>query len=109
MGGGYDMTGTVLADWVTGTYPDKLTVLAPRADWSYGEGSTTGRAHNDAPDTLYGLGAITDPTGNIHMALDGACGESSVWRVLNAAGFELVQRMWDRNGNTTGWIVAVPS
>lgn len=30
-GGGYDMTGTVLGDWLTDVYQSELQALAPRA------------------------------------------------------------------------------
>jgi hypothetical protein len=109
MGGGYDMVGTVLADWAVSTHQDKLATLADRAHyvWREGEGMTV--PGNDDRDRFYGMWAYYDAAGNLdRVSVDGACGVESVHRILKAAGLELTRTYvpTGRNrGNTTGWLV----
>ena len=83
-GGGYDMTGTALADWMQDTFQDKLRKLPA----NYGSG--------DRNKGFYGLSFWNTKTKkrqkryskNVKRAtLDGACGFSSMERILVAIGF----------------------
>lgn len=106
MGGGYDMVGTVLADWATATHQDRLQTLADRAYYvpsAKEPGRTT--VSND-PDAFYGMYLRED--GTVH--LDGGCGQSSIERILKAAGIELTRTFTPRGvnrGQTTGWMAEV--
>ena len=111
MGGGYDMVGTVLADWATDVHQDRLIPLADRAYYAYpAEGPVT---VSDAADALYGMyryAASADGVDPVRVALDGGCGQSSIERILTAAGIRLTRtfKTAGRNrGATTGWLVEV--
>lgn len=84
MGGGYDMVGTVFADWLVIHYQDRLKKLADRVHAQHGKNFPyTVLPANEK--TLYGLTRNTD-SGNMH--LDGACGIESVRSVANAIGID---------------------
>lgn len=98
-GGGYDMVGTVVADWLVAEHQDKLGALVCSLDLQPVNGHTfTG--YLKAP-TLYGLTVCPDG----RVTVDGACGLSSVERIANACGIEL-QRLANRRGNTIGFIAS---
>ena len=107
MGGGYDMIGTVLAEWMTETHQDKLLPLADRA--YYVSGTEPGVTVSDDPDAFYGMWRYeygnAVPIAPIRVALDGGCGVESIQRIIKAAGLALT-RTHDKRGNTTGWLVA---
>lgn len=112
MGGGYDMVGTVLADWATAAHQDRLMALANRAYYVYPvEGPIQVRSDN--PDALYGMyryEASADGVDPVRVSLDGGCGQSSIERILKAAGIKLTRtfKPSGRNrGETTGWLVEV--
>lgn len=119
MGGGYDMTGTVLADWFTSTRPDLALTLAPRAGWTYDytapgtADDANRRTRNDGPDALYGVGAVVKRFGNtrtVRVEMDGACGISTVQRAMEAAGVRFVTRLYaPRSGETTGYVLELPA
>lgn len=103
MGGGYDMIGTVLGEWMQATYQERLLALAVQ-----------GRlmpCNYHAPDwfkreDLYGL-TFHMPTGapeKNRAVLDGACGVSSMERIAEALGISL-SRTYNRKGHTTGYMV----
>lgn len=97
MGGGYDMIGTVLADWMVANYQDELSKLTDKAYYHY---------RNDKPyqrndDGLYGM-AVNLDTGRV--SIDGACGVESVRRIAKEAGIKLTA-LPSRRGNTVGWVV----
>lgn len=110
-GGGYDMTGSVLADWLEARYPVRLAQLAAEragSTWSRSTGARTERhyfmdlatgkpnKHHD-PRALYGLTYHIDA----HKAsVDGACGVSSVCAVMKALGLSFTEDSgnWNRQG-----------
>lgn len=100
-GGGYDMIGTVLGEWAQDTLQDRLLKLQDRA-YSRVDLDTMERTYNEG-EHLYGMTVLVE-NGVPRVSLDGACGQSSIERVLSAAGVTL-RRTWNRKGNTTGWIV----
>lgn len=102
-GGGYDMQGTVFADWLEQTYQPALQVICDRAGASYSKADgykTVDRAFSD--HTLYGMSHNED-TGRV--SLDGGCGISSMIRIAEAIGLT-VKFTGNRKGNTTGYIVS---
>lgn len=94
-GGGYDMTGTVFADWLCDAYQDRLRAIADQAHMTYGaepvDDGPLPRTVND--NGLYGMYAYVDGS----VRVDGACGMSSVVRIAEAAGLS-VQRVYGRTG-----------
>lgn len=105
-GGGYDMHGTVLAEWACGEHADRLRPLAPVAH-------TVWRALQPGPehpegDTLYGLSAVYRETGVLQgVAIDGACGVRSVELILAAAGIGVRPTYDPGTGRLTGWVATV--
>lgn len=103
-GGGYDMTGAALADWLTARYRVRLAQLAQkRAGSVYSNGKYTDR-HSQTertdkkpgwkPNPNYLEGSLYGLTYNAekHSAhLDGACGVSSVCKVLEALGLKFTE------------------
>ena len=99
-GGGYDMVGTVLADWfqdqhqsalleLVKTNADKLEVYSATCpDWRKVAG-------------FYGM--TYRPKEN-RVSLDGGCGVESILRIIEACGFE-VQRSHNKKGHVTGFYV----
>lgn len=83
MGGGYDMIGTVVADWLVAEHQDKLRTLVLSGQ------------------TFYGM--YDRQSGGI--GIDGACGINTVERIAQACGIEL-QRLSNRRGNTVGFIAS---
>jgi hypothetical protein len=98
VGGGYDMVGTVFADWLVDCYQDRLTEISDRASSVWCNGS---RLRNDAPDALYGM---TYNEADKRVLVDGACGLDSVRRIADAIGLA-VQATVSRRGRTTGFAV----
>jgi hypothetical protein len=108
-GGGYDMTGAALADWLEKAYPVRLLELArtragsiwsegkphvSRTDrggyeWTADTDGTERRVWKDNPnfnpEALYGLSYNPDKQ---TASLDGACGVRSVEEVLKALGLQ---------------------
>lgn len=106
-GGGYDMLGTVFAEWLQDTHYPALLELAPRAHGGYIlDGEThTRRPNYEAPDSLYGLTwTLRVRRGGSSVALDGACGLESIERIARAIGLK-VSRIMNRRGNVTMFIV----
>lgn len=108
MGGGYDMVGTVFGEWLQHVYPTDLLGLQNRAYSKYVQG--LGREELPGTDKLYGMALIIErgkKEGNwtTRVSLDGACGIDSMIRIAEALGFD-VQRMYDKKGRTTGYLVS---
>lgn len=104
MGGGYDMVGTVLADWATATHADRLAPLAGRAYYVARPGEPY-RVSED-PDAFYGMARHESEDGSSRVSLDGACGVETVRRILEAAGIHTRATVSPR-GRTTGFLVTV--
>ncbi len=84
-GGGYDMQGTCLADWLVEAEPERLKHLST----NYGSSTPDSRG-------FYGLFYQNPKTGKrqrrwtagCSVGLDGACGFSSIERIGNALGYK---------------------
>lgn len=94
-GGGYDMTGTVFADWIADVYADKLNAIAKRANSSYDPARPT--KHKDGPkNSLYGMTAYYNGGKFVRVRLDGACGLDCIIKICEAMGLT-VERIYDRS------------
>ena len=97
-GGGYDMVGTVLGDYLENAFTPRLLEIKHRAGriWSPLTGTV-----EPAHDSLYGMSYRAD-TGK--LTLDGACGEDCIVRIAETIGVKL---MPDRNkhGRRVGYFV----
>lgn len=112
-GGGYDMKGTVVGDWLQDTYQDRLRAIASRAgvSWSKPAGASWSKAsgyvskphrwEGGPEDSLYGMSVCTDDG---RVTLDGGCGMRSMEEVAAAIGVHLYSTV-DRKGNATGYVV----
>jgi hypothetical protein len=99
-GGGYDMTGTVLADWLADVYQAELRTLAPRAGAWYSKANGY-RTNPDRVNGLYGL-SINEDTGT--ASIDGACGIRSVEMIAAAIGIGFRATV-NRRGHAIGYMV----
>lgn len=93
-GGGYDMIGTVIGELVTALFKSELEELSKGADLTnhHSDGREI-KFHNPKyggryESNCYGL-YTSDFDGNRNVAINGACGESSVGGILNAIGYDL--------------------
>lgn len=105
MGGGYDMVGTVFGDWLESGYQSRLLDIGSHA----GAISTPQDGYvvpERTPETLYGMTLYRDTASQTcgRIALDGGCGIESMIRIAEAIGLR-VQRVGDKKGRTTGFIV----
>lgn len=101
-GGGYDMRGTVFADWLYAEYQAQLLELAkisdrfPRYVWNAvkGEGSSYVYPDRDKRESLYGGHFYINGSSDNrvpHVTLDGGCGFSSMVRIAEAIGLTVRQ------------------
>lgn len=98
-GGGYDLGGTAFGVAMMKLLGAELVTLAPRADWIWDK-VTRESVLNVGPDSLYGLNLTTNE-GKFHsLHLDGACGFSSMRRIVEALGYSLEYVSGDRNRKT---------
>lgn len=100
MGGGYDMVGTVFADWLQDVYQMRLCQLNIFASGFYRK--ATGYESN--PNTkYYGMTYFVDEN---RIGLDGACGLESMLEIARAIGLD-IERIYvekgKRRGETLGW------
>ena len=89
LGGGYDMIGTVVADWFESTYQNHLAKLSAE---NPNDDSRRGRLC--AVPGFYGA-FVNHETG--HVTLDGRCGIESIRTIIEACGFD-VQWSGDKKG-----------
>ena len=98
MGGGYDMFGTVLADWIGAVYPDRVAALADDAYYTFGSGRGTVVNEN-------GLYGVHHDTTAGRVWIDGAVGEGTVQRLAKDRLGLTVKNVTNNKGHTTGWLV----
>jgi len=84
MGGGYDMQGTVVGEWLESTFQDRLLAADLRG--------------------MYGVRRIQVKSAD-KVSLDGACGVECMWAVAKKIGMTDRQWVGTRRGVTEGWIV----
>lgn len=98
-GGGYDMTGTVFADWLEDTYQKQLLQLQGNAYYIHSE--KFGYIKNPGDNRLYGM--THDQIRN-RISLDGGCGLNSIMQIAEMIGLKF-ERLYNKRGHTTGWLV----
>ncbi len=99
MGGGYDMLGTVVGDWLQANFQSRLQFLAKSDNRTLVDCGYSVPGWTKCPD-LYGL--TFNPKGEARI--DGACGIESVLRIAEAIGLTLTRNQ-DRRG-TRGFFVS---
>lgn len=93
-GGGYDMVGTVFAEWLQDRYQERLWGIREQAYYIRSVGNSTTEQSG-----LYGMTWTEDD-----VRLDGGCGLESIRRIAKEIGLE-VRSTVDRRGHTDGFIV----
>jgi hypothetical protein len=101
-GGGYDMKGTCLADWICQAFGQELRGLAAQAHSHYlltpiplkGRQRKQKYQYDRQDDrkggNLYGMTAHWLPDGSLkNVTLDGGCGFESMRRTIEALGYEI--------------------
>lgn len=90
-GGGYDMRGAVLGEWMQKEFADQLKGF--RANYGSGDDETG----------LYGLWfnyrgtQVKEYLDGATFGLDGACGQSSMERILGKLGYQLKNIHYGKN------------
>lgn len=115
-GGGYDMQGTVLGQWINATFPAQLRALA--ADRiALAEAAGTARYYDGGQGAkldvnghtlyLYGLNVWKAEGENmpVEVRCNGGTGLNQMTNVLKALGLKLTSVVRDRRGNTTAYHV----
>jgi hypothetical protein len=100
IGGGYDMVGTVLGDWMTDVLQDDLLKIKERAYAVYTDHRFLIKSTDHT--SLYGMTYHKD-TGKV--AIDGACGESSVMRIFEALGYSVEYLRHGKKHNVIGYYI----
>jgi hypothetical protein len=111
MGGGYDMQGTVFAEWLQENYQDDLVKIADRAHSQYLRNGDqyTRQPNNDAADSLYGMTMTRTPKmTSTTVTLDGGCGLQSIETIAKEIGLD-VSHSCNRRGHLLSIIVTDPS
>lgn len=105
MGGGYDMVGTVFAQWLCANYQERLLKLKDRANYVFPvEGC--GRHKEDREDSLYGM---TYHEKGDRIYIDGACGLDCVQKIAREIGLDIEREYITkgrRYGETIGWFIS---
>lgn len=110
MGGGYDMTGTVFAEWLQDVHQDRLRAIGRQAHGHYVPGEKGWQRGADNADGLYGMTAYAyaERVGVQRVTLDGACGIDSMVRIAEAIGL-VVRRIYGRKDSEKAIIVTSPA
>jgi len=87
MGGGYDMLGTVLAQYLSAKHMDKIKTLIPHRE----------------PDGNYGLNR-SKLDGSLYIT--GACGLECMLKISEKAGVRVTQDRSGRKGTLKGFFVS---
>ena len=100
-GGGYDMIGSVLGEWLEDRFQEELRALvADLPKQKYG-GTSYMQISEEINPKYYGL--TISPDGKV--CLDGACGVSSMQQIGRALGLNF-QWLCNRKGHTTGYFIS---
>jgi len=97
MGGGYDMLGTALGDYIQGAYQKELQTFFIAHKDSAVEYGVTHHARLQLPD-YYGMTMHADG----RVSLDGGCGYQAMVRIIEALGLQ-----HEYSVNKRGHIVAI--
>lgn len=97
IGGGYDMVGTVVADWLQDAHQEALVGLAGTLESKPYAGTTK------AFPKFYGMFQHEDG----HVSLDGGCGLECIRKIAGAIGVSWTQAMNRRGRKVIGFAVTV--
>lgn len=115
-GGGYDMQGTVVGQWLNANFNEQLRALAAdrialaeaAGSARYYDGGNNAKIEaNGRTLYLYGL-TVWKAEGEkqpVEVRCDGGTGLSSMQSVLSALGLKMTSVTRDRRGNTTAYLV----
>lgn len=102
-GGGYDMVGTVFADFITANYQEELLKLKDRAHYICdNHGVNTSQCAN----SFYGMYHYPEKN---KIRLDGGCGLNSIINIALAIGLDLQRdyvKTGKKRGETLGWWIS---
>lgn len=105
-GGGYDMVGTVIGQWLQSEYQERLLTLRDKAHsrYSKAEGYTTKQDNNafQARSSIYGMCFHADDN---RVSLDGACGASCMIGIAAAIGVRVTANYNRRKQRNDGYFV----
>ena len=92
-GGGYDMLGTVVGEWLQKNFQDRLLALKDDAHATYSNGKYHHKHNEDGNPFsgnrgIYGMTFYADEN---RIALDGACGLSCITAIAQAIGVNFRQ------------------
>lgn len=100
-GGGYDLQGTVLGEFIQNKYQTELMKIKKKAGGKLIV-ETEGKWSNPSSEgELYGMKYVIDQKRKTEtIQLDGACGFDSMRKIIKALNLELtyMQKMSERNG-----------
>ncbi|RPI52623.1 MAG: hypothetical protein EHM49_05270 [Deltaproteobacteria bacterium] len=95
-GGGYDMEGTALGNWIARAFKNELLKL--KIPMHRRNGQDVQEYYGlSFHDPNYGASSKVPTERHTVPLIDGACGKSSVENILNAIGLELVYLKGTRN------------
>lgn len=97
LGGGYDMLGTVLADWVEDQYQSELLLNSDKAYGTYEDGKYKCLSESGRFDHMYGMYKHVKSGEVVKITLDGACGVNSVERVIKEVLGLTIERIYNYN------------
>lgn len=109
MGGGYDMVGTVVGEWLQAAYQVRLVELANNSHNNSGVPLSRGGRYIRIAE-FYGMTYDRDGDSSqpCNVRLDGACGIESMQRIAAALGLSLSRTYvakGRKRGQTTGYMV----
>lgn len=103
-GGGYDMIGTVFAQWLSANFQPELCALIESRNSELIDAGYSVKGYQKLPG-LYGLTVRPGKIKPGSIQLDGACGFSSMQAIAEAIGLE-VTRSGNKRGQTIGFFVS---
>lgn len=108
-GGGYDLLGRSVGNWLEDRYQDELLAIKDQAYTHWIPSEDGPWDQNTNRGGLYGMNYYgpNDSGRAVRVSLDGgACGLSRMEAIAKAIGIKLTRTYAGRNNHTTGYIVS---
>lgn len=111
-GGGYDMEGTVVGNYLEAQHQVALMAIAKRAGTQLRvsrdpKGLTRYTRRDGGKNCLYGMTAYHDAHGKLtKVVIDGACGIESVRKIAEAAGISVTQDWSERKRRVVAFFIS---
>lgn len=96
-GGGYDMEGTVLAQYLVREFQERLMTIADRARVQCIQHENMEWSRITEEGGLYGMTYLKPKSLKPHVTINGACGSDSVLKIAKEAGITLNSTKIGRN------------